>query len=314
MRHIALAIAALAASMTCPTLALAASYNILADVSNYSARLAGAGAGDTVTLQPGDYGARGVAWRGLSKRTFNPPLTIVATGASFLGQWYNTDLVGVKIVNGSFPGGFRIDRGADIAFDGPTFLAPQGSTATALMLNGVLRASLRNARFGGYRMGLVATAPDALTIENTSCTAMRSDCVQITRGKNILIDGLDCRMLWTAYPGEHGDCLQGVSVWSLPVASVGWTIRNVEASGAAQGVFLADGYYDRVTISGVKTSLSMVRAVSLDGTNSAVRDVVVSTGQGATAQSNVQLGPQVSRCNISVAAWGTKPAITSPAC
>jgi hypothetical protein len=267
-------------------------------------------AGDTMVLagtQPFP------AWRGLSNRAFNPPITVDAGKATIAGQWYLYNLAGVNFVGGVWQNGLKVDwlnngaiKPADITVSGGTFAAPQGSTANAIAFSRASRVAVRNVNISGYRYGVVIFRTDGFEVSGSVASALSSDFVQMVQSDNGVIDGNDYTALSYVVGQEHPDAGQGQGWgYSSGKAVTGLRVTNNRARGMAQGFpFLADGCFNDVLIEGNTNEMLMARGLSVAcGQNITVRNNVTLTASGATGPSGMFLPANAVRCGNTVASY-----------
>lgn len=323
-------ILALAAAIAAP--ASAASINATPETA--ATVFAKAQGGDTVVLGRGHY----VGAKGLSNRTFDPPLKIDARAAA-LERWAISKVQGLEINGGTWRNGclpaacynyaLRFDGGARIkvlagAFIGPEVAEPgvayQRADGYGVGFIGTTDVELVGNAFVNFKTGAVLNKVSRFKVAGNRFNRMRSDGLAIGQGWVGLIEGNICdgtRTLST----EHPDCIQ---LWSRPDAppTSDIAIRRNLAVGEMQGVFLGnhvragvdDGGFDRVHIEENDVWGAYPNGVALyAGRASTVRNNRTRTVPGAPYIVRVITTGDVQRCgNTAEAGAGKKAQADAP--
>jgi hypothetical protein len=338
MRHPIAALAAVCLALSCVLLAApAAAASLTATPADALAVVTAlAQPGDVVTLAPGVYGP--VNLRG---RTFNPPLTINATGAT-LTNWTFRDggglvLNGATVVTVCDPlkvcgAGLAVERWNGFIAKGLTALGPEESRpgymgavadGTGLRIASATAVTVSDSDFIGWERGLTMTLTDGFTVKGNHFTRMRVDGLDVALSHKGVIEANNCEG-FRRLTDEHPDCIQ---LWSRPtVAPVSdVAIRGNKATGDMQGVGMFnhirdgvdDGGFDRIVIEDNDIATSHPQGIALyDGRDSIIRNNRVRTLAGATMQTRItiQNPTRVTRCGNAVEAALGRPARIDAPC
>ncbi len=242
--------------------------------------ISGLGSGAVVRLPPGSQ-----PMVTITGQRFNPPVTIIATGADVAGLRI-TDSQGIIWKGGIIhaPGGKNgvppLDRGVDIR------------SSAAITFDGVTFKNAKNA--------ILVDETDGMTIINSQFTDLRSDGIDATGVSHMLIENNDFGNFTPTLPigfskqpgyvaGDHPDAVQfwtgsaGHSVTDV-------VVRNNRIEGVLQGIntFGPTGTgHQRLTIEFNRVRISQAAGISLiDCKQCAVRFNTVETLPGAPFRAN----------------------------
>ena len=167
----------------------------------------------------------------INGQTFDPPVTIIATGADVAG--------------------LRISRSKGIIWRGGTIRAPGGKNGGSPIDRGVQILSSQNIRFDGVtftgaKNAMVVDESDGLTVINSRFVNLRSDGIDVAGVSNVRIESNDFsdftpilpvgRSTEPGYvPGDHPDAIQ---FWQgsagRPASDV--IVRYNRITGTMQGI------------------------------------------------------------------------------
>jgi polygalacturonase len=194
-------------------------------------------------------------------QNFNPPVTIIATGA---------DVKGLRIYNSS-----------GIIWTGGTIRSPGGRDAVGRDNRGIDLANSQGITFSGItvtesRTGIVVNRGSGLVVRNARFAALRSDGIDLASTNNVLIENNVFEDFHPVYPvgvagqpgyvaGDHPDAVQ---MWAdssgTPVTDV--QVRNNVIRGNMQGIntFGSSGTgHKRIVVENNQINISFPPGVSV---------------------------------------------------
>jgi len=251
-------------------------------VLTLTAALAGLQRGATIKLPPGPHPLVAI-----ERRSFDPPVTIVATGAVVRGL----RLVDVKGV---------IWRGGSIEAPGKTRgVGPEGYAVDLRRSEGVV---FEGATFTSAVRGLVAADSRGVTVRDARFTGLRSDGINIAGTSNVVIERSSFTDFTPVKPtgskgddnfvdGDHPDAIQ---IWLTKANPVNTdiTIRNNVIDGDTQGINTFGpriGHHERIVVENNQVSTNYPAAISVMGcTDCKVRYNRVGSIRGARFKANVR--------------------------
>ena len=305
-----------------------------------AAILALAQSGDTVVLAPGVY-----AGLRLRERQFEPPLTIDARKAVFMG-FVATTVSGLNIQGGEFrlpPPRYderkratdfgvavRMQRVNHIALRGATFSGP-GTPAEAaepkfgegfgLIVDQSSDVEIADGTFRGLVTGVMMRRIEGFKVARNTFRYMRSDGIQVSESHRGSIEENSCKL--TRIRGaEHPDCIQ---LWSHPSSppTADIVIRRNSAEGYMQGIGMFnhirngvdDGGFDRILIEENDIAISFVHGIAMNAArDSIVRNNRVRTLPDAKYRASINVDGGAQRCGNVVQHGGGKPGVKDKPC
>jgi hypothetical protein len=262
--------------------------------------------GATVRLPAGPVAA--LVLRG---RRFDPPVTVLADGATVQG----IVLADVQ--------GLRWRGGTIVSAEG---LQPSTTMqGYAVNIRQSRDISIEGATLTSAVRGVVLAQSDGIALRRLMLTGLRSDGINIALSRRVLVEDVTCsdfvpiariddaagKMI---KDGDHPDCIQA---WSRPSdpPSADITIRRVKARGPMQGIFLGnhvrngidDGGFDRVLIEDNDIEVAFPNGIRIDGgRNSIVRNNRVATPPGARFRTSLRITDGMLACGNRIDA-GSNP-------
>lgn len=207
---------------------------LAADPSSLSSAIAAARPGDTVTLVKGNYPPLTI-----KSRTFDPPLKIDATEATFA----MVQIIGTTGIHW---------KGGSITGDA-TLPVAVGHGFSAIASRDI---AVHQVRFSYFRAGVVFDRVEGGRIGGNWFANMSSDGIDVASSRRLRISHNACSE-FAPGPDAHPDCIQ---LWSRPSEAPTGDIEIVGNSivGTMQGISLFnhvrdgvdDGGFDRVAITG----------------------------------------------------------------
>jgi nitrous oxidase accessory protein NosD len=208
---------------------------------DFQDRVARARPGDTITLEPGDYGRVNV-----QNLNFAKAVTVKGSGAIFrtIRLWSVTGL----------------------HFDGISVATPPGGRTMGVDIRRASDVRLDSITVTGSRIGIGIGRSSDIAVTNSSLSGLQSDGINIALSRKIMISGNSCRdfsPIHSEYDangtltkvGDHPDCIQSWSRPDLPpVADI--LVENNRMEGDMQGIFFGnhirngvdDGGFDRIIV------------------------------------------------------------------
>jgi hypothetical protein len=263
-----------------------------------AASISGLRPGATVRLPAGEHDRIVIR-----NRSFDPPATIVATGATLKG-------------------GLSLENVSGIRWKGGTIRAPEGFKPSRPPLGYALRTRnardivIEDVRLTDAVRGAVIGESRQIVMRRVRAEGLRSDGINIAQSNDILIEDIVCRDFRpipktrdangkVVKDGDHPDCVQS---WSKKGATANSDIvvRRVTARGDMQGIFFgtgANGGFDRVKFEDNDIEVTYGNGIFLqNGRGAIVRRNRVVPVAGARHQSTMRLqGRDIIACDNKVA-------------
>jgi hypothetical protein len=285
---------------------------LMATSSSFSSVFASANAGDTIVLS-GRFGRLDLA-----NRSFDTPLRIDATRASFSGPLNIVRLNGLSVTGGRFgPGAWqnagtiRVFESSNIGFTRPILTGDGLGAARGLTFTNSDGFSVTGGSFSGFRLAIgVIESTDGLLASNR-ITRATSDGMNIVGSHRVTARGNVCSG-GIPSAGAHPDCIQLWSIAGKPPQSDIRLLRNV-ANGPTQGFTSftpANGGGLRISMIGNRVNTSMPQGIACYGcVDSIITDNVLTTLPGSLYRTSLNV---VGGSNNIVARNSIGPRVAAP--
>jgi parallel beta-helix repeat protein len=217
---------------------------LTANPTTLVAKIAKAQPGDTITLEPADYGTVTIT------RRFTKPLVIKAAGSK------------LKLV-------FRNARGIELRGGLVTGAKGQGKAGYGISIDHSSFIKITGVTFADDRRAIVINVSSDVEVADVELTGMLVDGIDIAESQRITVRDSECRDFNSA-PPVHPDCVQ---MWSKPGGITSdVVIENNKALGRGMQGFTGfnhvrdgvdDGGFDRITIVGNQVQGDFPQGIAL---------------------------------------------------